>query len=116
VLATWSTAKVGPDIHAKVGKTLYSVPWRLIGQRLDARETHNYKDKATLERDLPYTRGGRAGVSVFLREGDRVFHTYSAYGRSAEQHLGTHQYLDLTPLGRQRYVTDFQYHNTYDAS
>ena len=39
VLATWSTAKVGPDIHAKVGKTLYSVPWRLIGQRLDARET-----------------------------------------------------------------------------
>jgi transposase len=28
VLATWSTAKVGPDIHAKVGKTLYSIPWR----------------------------------------------------------------------------------------
>jgi transposase len=39
VLATWSTGKVGPDIHVKVGKTLYSVPWRLIGQRLDARET-----------------------------------------------------------------------------
>ncbi len=39
VLATWSTARVGPDIHAKVGKTLYSIPWRLIGQRLDARET-----------------------------------------------------------------------------
>jgi len=39
VLATWSTGKVGPDIHVKVGKTIYSVPWRLIGQRLDARET-----------------------------------------------------------------------------
>ncbi|HZD01460.1 MAG TPA: IS21 family transposase [Actinomycetes bacterium] len=39
VLATWSTAKVGPDIHAKVGKTLYSIPWRYIGQRLDARQT-----------------------------------------------------------------------------
>jgi hypothetical protein len=39
VLATWSTAKVGPDIHAKVGKTLYSVPWRLVGQRLHDRET-----------------------------------------------------------------------------
>jgi hypothetical protein len=39
VLATWSRAKVGPDIHVKVGKALYSVPWRLIGQRLDARET-----------------------------------------------------------------------------
>jgi len=38
-LATWSTAMVGPDIHAKIGKTIYSVPWRLIGQRVDARET-----------------------------------------------------------------------------
>jgi transposase len=39
VLATWSTAMVGPDIHAKVGKTIYSIPWRLMGQRLDARST-----------------------------------------------------------------------------
>ena len=39
VPATWSTGTVGPDIHVKVGKALYSVPWRLIGQRLDARET-----------------------------------------------------------------------------
>ena len=39
VLATWSTATVGPDIHAKVGRTIYSVPWRFIGQRVDARST-----------------------------------------------------------------------------
>lgn len=39
VLATWSTAMVGPDIHAKVGKTLYSIPWRFMGQRVDARST-----------------------------------------------------------------------------
>jgi hypothetical protein len=39
VLATWSTAMVGPDIHAKVGKTIYSIPWRFMGQRLDARQT-----------------------------------------------------------------------------
>jgi transposase len=38
-LATWSTGKVGPDIHVKVGAALYSAPWRLIGQRLDARHT-----------------------------------------------------------------------------
>lgn len=37
-LAAWSTPKVGPDTHVKVGKALYSVPWRLIGQRVDARE------------------------------------------------------------------------------
>ena len=29
VLATWSRATVGPDIHIKAGRTLYSVPWRL---------------------------------------------------------------------------------------
>jgi transposase len=39
VAATWSTASVGPDIHVKVGKTLYSVPWRFIGEKVDARET-----------------------------------------------------------------------------
>ncbi len=37
-LASWSNPKVGPDCHAKVGHTIYSVPWRLIGKRLDARE------------------------------------------------------------------------------
>ncbi len=39
VLATWSTGKVGPDIHVKVGRALYSVPWALIGARVDARST-----------------------------------------------------------------------------
>jgi hypothetical protein len=39
VLATWSTGKVGPDIHLKVGPALYSVPWRLLGQQVHARST-----------------------------------------------------------------------------
>jgi len=37
VLTSWSTGKVGPDVHVKVGTALYSVPWRLIGQQVDAR-------------------------------------------------------------------------------
>ncbi|MGH9022665.1 MAG: Mu transposase domain-containing protein, partial [Acidimicrobiia bacterium] len=37
-LASWSTPRVGPDCHVKVGKALYSVPWRLIGRPVDARE------------------------------------------------------------------------------
>ena len=37
--ATWSRPKVAPDAHALVGRTLYSVPCRLIGKRLDARAT-----------------------------------------------------------------------------
>ncbi|MFB7089155.1 hypothetical protein [Streptomyces sp. NPDC056296] len=39
VLARWSTATVGPDIHVKVGRTLYSVPWKLIGRKVDVRST-----------------------------------------------------------------------------
>jgi transposase len=38
-LAAWSTPKVGPDCHIKVGRVLYSVPWRFIGRRVDARES-----------------------------------------------------------------------------
>jgi hypothetical protein len=37
-LARWSMPKVNPDIHIKVGKALYSVPWRYIGRQVDARE------------------------------------------------------------------------------
>ncbi|MEA2931834.1 MAG: hypothetical protein QOI56_619 [Actinomycetota bacterium] len=37
-LARWSTPKVGPDIHIKVGKALYSVPWAHIGRTVNARE------------------------------------------------------------------------------
>jgi hypothetical protein len=39
VLATWAKAKIGPDIHARVGKVLYSVPWRHIGKTADVRVT-----------------------------------------------------------------------------
>jgi transposase len=39
VLATWARATVGPDIHVKVGRCLYSVPWRFIGCKIDARAT-----------------------------------------------------------------------------
>jgi len=41
------------------------------------------------------------GTSVFLRDGDAVFHTYSNYARGAEMTGGSYYRLDLTPLGRQ---------------
>jgi predicted dithiol-disulfide oxidoreductase (DUF899 family) len=78
---------------------------------------YNYKDQAALARDVPYirSRADAHGISVFLREGDQVFHSYSAYGRGVDQLLGTYNYLDLTPLGRQRYVTEFPYHDAYNG-
>jgi predicted dithiol-disulfide oxidoreductase (DUF899 family) len=41
------------------------------------------------------------GTSVFLRDGDRVFHTYSSFARGAEATGGSYYFLDLTALGRQ---------------
>jgi hypothetical protein len=40
-LATWSRGKVGPDIHVKVGQCIYSVPWKHMGETVDARSTHD---------------------------------------------------------------------------
>jgi predicted dithiol-disulfide oxidoreductase (DUF899 family) len=42
-----------------------------------------------------------AGVSCFLREGDEVFHTYSAFARGTDVLGGAYSWLDLTALGRQ---------------
>lgn len=39
VLADWSRGTVGPDIRVKAGRTLYSVPWRHIGRKVDVRST-----------------------------------------------------------------------------
>ncbi len=38
-LAMWSRPKVAPDCHIAVGGVLYSVPWRWIGTKVDARLT-----------------------------------------------------------------------------
>jgi predicted dithiol-disulfide oxidoreductase (DUF899 family) len=78
---------------------------------------YNYKDKETLEREGLgfYARTGQdgQGVSVFRRNGERILHTYSAYGRGADRLVGTYQYLDLTPSGRQRYINEFPHHDRY---
>jgi predicted dithiol-disulfide oxidoreductase (DUF899 family) len=41
------------------------------------------------------------GMSVFLRAGDDVFHTYSTYARGTDSLGFISNFLDLTPLGRQ---------------
>jgi hypothetical protein len=61
-LASWSRPAAGPDAHAKVGHTLYSLPYRLIGTRLDARATGTavefYLD-GTLVKTHPFQARGR---------------------------------------------------------
>ncbi|HYR12574.1 MAG TPA: DUF899 domain-containing protein [Longimicrobium sp.] len=49
---------------------------------------------------LPMQAGEWPGMSVFVRDGDRVFHTYSTYTRGLDLFMNTYNLLDLTPLGR----------------
>ncbi len=58
---------------------------------------YNYRPMP-LEDDEPIE---MPGTSFFLRDGERVFHTYSNYARGAEMTGGSYYWLDLTALGRQ---------------
>ena len=40
------------------------------------------------------------GISVFARDGDKVFHTYSTFARGLDPYNATYQLLDIVPLGR----------------
>ncbi|MEO3760641.1 DUF899 domain-containing protein [Mycobacterium sp. B14F4] len=65
---------------------------------------YNYKSLDELHAD-GWTdddlRGDWPGASVFLRRGDKVFHTYSAYARGLDHSSPGYPFLDLTPYGRQ---------------
>ena len=68
---------------------------------LDERHAvYNYAPVSTQPAGRP-REGEREGLSVFLRDGDRLFHTYSTYQRGLDPFLNTYNFLDLTPLGRQ---------------
>ena len=57
--------------------------------------------------------GEKGGLSLFLRDGDTVLHTYSDYGAIIGLTCGTDIYLDLTPFGRQD--APLQHHDRYGS-
>lgn len=63
-------------------------------------------DPATYTRERP-------GLSAFVREGDAVFHTYSAYARGLDQVWGVYQWLDRAPLGRNETGVWWRRHDEY---
>ncbi|KAH0564870.1 hypothetical protein GP486_001739 [Trichoglossum hirsutum] len=82
---------------------------------------YNYRDKAELEKaGLVYNmKGEQPGMSVFFRDGDHIYHTYSAYARGNDHLIFTYSVLDYTPLGRQENenmkIGGFLYHDKYPA-
>jgi predicted dithiol-disulfide oxidoreductase (DUF899 family) len=76
---------------------------------------YNYAPVSDQPEGRPHE-GEREGLSVFLRDGERVFHTYSAYQRGLDLLLNTYNFLDLTPLGRQEeegIMRWLRYHDKY---
>ncbi len=55
----------------------------------------NYDFHATVDEEE------RQAISVFLRDGERVFHTWSTFARGEEPFMLVFDLLDLTPYGRQ---------------
>ncbi|TWF74304.1 putative dithiol-disulfide oxidoreductase (DUF899 family) [Pseudonocardia hierapolitana] len=65
---------------------------------------YNYRTKDELiASGIPaeHLHGDWPGASVFLRDGDTVHHTYSAYARGLDGLATAYQFLDLTVYGRQ---------------
>jgi predicted dithiol-disulfide oxidoreductase (DUF899 family) len=60
-----------------------------------------YNYRAGSELEWLRTTTEMPGFSCFVRDGDRIFHTYSTFARGAEALGGAYYWLDLTALGRQ---------------
>jgi predicted dithiol-disulfide oxidoreductase (DUF899 family) len=107
----------------------FNYDFHITQDELVAPAEYNYRDKATLEQagETWFLEGEQPGVSVFLRDDDRIFHTYSTYARGGDVLIGTYNYLDLTPLGRQEdweqpagrsdgpFMWWVRHHDKYDA-
>jgi transposase len=72
VLATWSTGKVGPDIHVKVDRCLYSLPWKHIGARVEARSTPSmvqfFREGQLVKTHVRRTRGKQTDLGDYPPE------------------------------------------------
>jgi predicted dithiol-disulfide oxidoreductase (DUF899 family) len=79
------------DFHVTLDADVAPVEW-------------NYKSYDELVQDNPGWegfKGSETGISAFLRTDDRVFHTYSTFGRGIDLLNPTYNWLDLTARGRQ---------------
>ncbi len=70
----------------------WDFPWYSSG-----RSTFNLDFGVTIEEDMEVP-----GMSVFLRDGEKVYQTYATGGRGVEPLLVTYGFLDMTPYGRQQ--------------
>jgi predicted dithiol-disulfide oxidoreductase (DUF899 family) len=81
-------------------------------QRSGADYNYQHVDKAESQKE---------GMSVFALQDGAVYHTYSTYARGTEALMGTYQFLDLAPWGRNEDEFEFpqawwRRHDEYGSS
>ena len=65
------------------------------------------KMKAPKKGDMP-------GLSVFLKDDEGLYHTYSTYAEGLDNLIVTHRLLEVTPYGREEADTvDWKLHDEY---
>ncbi|MEM7137745.1 MAG: DUF899 domain-containing protein [Myxococcota bacterium] len=79
----------GSDFNVDFG---VSFPSGAEGNQGDA-ATYNYTPMTDAGEEMP-------GASFFYKDGDDIYHTYSTYGRGLDVLIGTYNWLDLAPKGR----------------
>ncbi|MBA0048791.1 DUF899 domain-containing protein [Mycobacteroides sp. LB1] len=79
------------DFHVTLDPTRAPIQYNY--KSLDELHADGFSDE-DLHGDWP-------GASIFVRRGDEVFHTYSAFARGLDHSAVGYPFLDLTPYGRQ---------------
>ncbi|MGH7862028.1 MAG: DUF899 family protein, partial [Candidatus Dormibacteraceae bacterium] len=54
------------------------------------------------------------GISVFLKDGDQIYHTYSTYARGLDMLNVAYHYMDLVPKGRDEGETSVRWLRRHD--
>jgi predicted dithiol-disulfide oxidoreductase (DUF899 family) len=78
------------DFHATIDESRGSTEWNYRDVTA-LRESGQVPAKESIE--LP-------GISVFLADGGRIYHSYSTYARGLDLLINVYNLLDLTPFGR----------------
>jgi predicted dithiol-disulfide oxidoreductase (DUF899 family) len=109
-----------PKLEAYKASKSWTVPWyssfgsdfnydfHVTNDEKIAPVAYNYKSRAELEASgsASAAQGEEHGLSVFFRDGDEVYHTYSTYARGTESLTDSYRLLDTTPYGRQEDFED----------
>lgn len=101
---------IGPLSHLAARRTAVALVSRASIEQLTAFRARMGWDlpwvssgETTFNEDFGATQDGeeRHAISVFIRSGDRVFHSWSTFQRGEEPFMQVFDLLDLTPYGRQ---------------